>query len=133
MLTLHYTSNPDIMTKSLLLTIPVLLIGGLVSYAEEPPIIIPIKKGDPTKNHRPHDEESSVTGFYRDGVLSLSFDSYEGMATATLTNLFTGERDSWTFSTATQPSLHTIGSIPATYTLTIKTAENTYEAIFAID
>ena len=99
-------------------------------------VAVPIRQDKPSTPNpplRPHGEESSVTGFYRDGVLSLSFDSYEGMATATLTNLFTGERDSWTFSTATQPSLHTIGSVPATYTLTIKTAENTYEAIFAID
>ena len=108
--------------------------GAIPAYADDGATQLPfIKKGNPNKPNRPHDEENSVTGFYRDGVLSLSFDSYEGMATATLTNLFTGERDSWTFSTATQPSPHTIGSVPATYTLTIKTAENTYEAIFAID
>lgn len=115
--------------------IAALCILGLASIPAQAETQIELSKGtqEPPKKHRPHDEEIAVVCYYDNGDISISFESYEGMATATVTNVFTAEAESWNFSTATQPSVHYIGTAPGTYTISITTRENTYEGIFSID
>lgn len=102
-------------------------------FADDIPIIPVENPGGPVTPLRPHDEVNMVSAYYDNCTLYISFESYEGMATATLTNLFSGESDSWTFSTATQPSSHYIGSAPGTYSISITTREASYNGVFAIE
>lgn len=122
------------MNKLLIIVTIMLFSASMPVFADSGGTQIPIEKskGDPKPN-RPHDEEIAVVCYYDNGNISISFESYEGMATAIVTNVFTAEAESWNFSTATQPSVHSIGTVPGTYTIRITTRENTYEGIFSID
>ncbi len=116
-----------------------LVLAGVIcapaALADDNPtqILISETKDKPTKPIRPHDLYEPVQCWYEAGVISLYFETSEGMATVTITNLFTGATASWYVSTALQPATIVMGSEPGTYAIKITTRENTYDGVFTID
>lgn len=84
---------------------------------------------------RPHapQRNSTVECYYQDGVITIEFETAEGDATFTVTDVVIGDNASTMFNTAMEFN-YFIGSEPSTYLLEISTYEgNNYEGYLTID
>lgn len=90
------------------------------------------KKGSKDRPRMPQ-RHSSVECYYENGVISIQFETPEGDATFTVTDVVTGDNASTTFNTATEFN-YFIGTEPSTYLLEINTsAGNVYEGYLTLD
>lgn len=94
-----------------------------------------LAKREPKYNDRPRapQRHSSVECYYQNGVISIEFETPEGDATFTVTDVMTGDNASTTFNTAVEFNYY-IGTTPSTYLLEISTsAGNAYEGYLTLD
>ena len=99
------------------------------------PIQIPVKDKERHQNDRPRapQRHSTVECYYQDGVITIEFETTEGDATFTVTDVVTGDNASTMFNTAMEFN-YFIGSEPSTCLLEISTsAGNNYEGYLTID
>ena len=90
------------------------------------------KKGSKDRPRAPQ-RYSPVECYYQDGVITIEFETAEGDATFTVTDVVTGDNVSTMFNTAMEFN-YFIGSEPSTYLLEISTsAGNNYEGYLTID
>ena len=102
---------------------------------EKKQAIIIVDDSKNTKNDRPRapQRSSSVECYYQDGIITIEFETTEGDATFTVTDVVTGDNASTMFNTAMEFN-YFIGSEPSTYLLEISTSEgNNYEGFLTID
>ena len=96
---------------------------------------IPIQKNERPTKHRPRapQRHSTVECFYQDGIITIEFETAEGDATFTVTDVVTGDNASTMFNTAMEFN-YFIGSEPSTYLLEISTSEgNNYEGYLTLE
>ncbi len=122
------------MKHNSIIAIVLAAICPLAVYAGDDAKLVPLKGSpNPSIPTRPHDLYEPVQCWYEARVISLYFETSEGMATVTITILFTRTTASWYVSTALQPATIVMGSEPGTYSIEITTSESTYDGVFTID
>ena len=75
----------------------------------------------PDSNIKPHDETISVVSWYHNDTINFSFESYEGNAWFSITNINTGQKYTCSYSTLQHPISINIGNTSGIYQINIKT------------
>ena len=68
-----------------------------------------------------HDETISVVSWYHNDTINFSFESYEGNAWFSITNINTGQKYTCSYSTLQHPISINIGNTSGIYQINIKT------------